>query len=166
MTEKRNSILAGVTFGLLFGLFLAFRSEMEDAFIAGPISGFAFGFGVYFFMTAKPVKQQTQIEHKDGEPVIRSGGANRFKNLEAVGGKLYVIQDKLQFQSHNFNVQNHGKVINLNQIKEVEVYNTFGMIPNGLKIKKHDGQIEKFVVSDRRIWKEEIEKLQAGEKLE
>lgn len=166
MVEKRNSILAGVAFGLSFGLFLAFRSEMEDAFIAGPILGLAFGFGVYFFVTAKPVKQQTQIEHKDGEPVIRSGGANHFKNFEAVGGKLYFFKDKLQFQSHNFNVQNHGQVINLNQIKEVEVYNTFGMIPNGLKIKNNDGKIEKFVVRDRQIWKEEIDKLQAGEKLE
>jgi len=162
MTEKRNPIIAGITFGILFGIFLAVRFEIQYALIAGPISGLVFGLAIYFFVTSKTVKKQTQIEDIDGEPIIRSGGANHFKNVEAVGGKLYLFKDKLQFKSHNFNVQNHEQVIDLNQIKDVNFYNTLGIIPNGLAIKKKDGQIEKFVVSGRRIWKEEIEKLKAG----
>ncbi len=162
MTEKRNSILAGIAFGILFGIFLAVRFEIQYALIAGPISGIAFGLAIYFFVTSKTVKKKTQIEDIDGEPIIRSGGANHFKNVEAVGGKLYLFKDKLQFKSHNFNVQNHGEIIDLNQIKDVNFYNTLGIIPNGLAIKKNDGQIEKFVVNGRRIWKEEIEKLKAG----
>ena len=159
MTEKRNSIIAGLAFGILFGLFLAFRFEIKFALIAGPISGLVFGFVIYFFVTSKTVKKQTQIENIDGEPIIHSGGANHFKNVEAVGGKLYLFKNRLQFKSHNFNVQNHGESIDLNQIQEVNFYNTLGIIPNGLAIKKNDGQTEKFVVNGRRIWKEEIEKL-------
>lgn len=159
MTEKRNSILAGLAFGILFGLFLAFRFEIKYALIAGPISGLVFGFAIYFFMTSKTVKKQTQLENMDGEPIIRLGGANHFKNVEAVGGKLYLFKDKLQFKSHNFNVQNHGEIIDLNKIQEVNFFNTLGIVPNGLAIKKNDGQTEKFVVNGRRIWKEEIEKL-------
>ncbi len=159
MTEKRNSIVAGIAFGLLFGLFLAFRFEIRYALIAGPISGLTFGFAIYFFVTSKIVKKQTQVENLDSESIIHSGGANHFKNVEAVGGKLYLFKDKLQFKSHNFNVQNHGEIIDLNQIQEVNFYNTLGIIPNGLAIKTSGGQTEKFVVNGRRIWKEKIEKL-------
>ncbi len=161
MTEKRNSIVAGIAFGLLFGLFLALRFEIRYALIAGPISGLAFGFVIYFFVTSKIVKKQTQVENLDGESIIHSGGANHFKNIEAVGGKLYLFKDKLQFKSHNFNVQNHGEIIDLNQIQEVNFYNTLGIIPNGLAIKTSAGQTEKFVVNGRRIWKEKIEKLKS-----
>ncbi len=162
MIEKRNSILAGIAFALLFGLFLAFSFEVEYALIAGPISGLAIGLALYLFVTSKTVKKQTQIENTDGEPIIHSGGANHFKNIEAVGGKLYLFKDKLQFKSHNFNVQNHGESIVLNQIQEVILYNTLGIIPNGLAVKKNDGQTERFVVNGRRIWKEEIDKLISG----
>jgi hypothetical protein len=159
MTEIRNSILAGLAFGLLFGLFLAVRFDASYAIIAGPISGLAFGTILYFFVTSKTVKRQTQIENHEGKPVIHSGGANHFINGEAVGGKLYLLTDKLQFQSHGFNIQNHGQIIEIEQIKDVGFYNTLGLIPNGLSITTLGGQTEKFVVNNRRLWKEEIEKL-------
>ena len=164
MTEIRNSILAGLAFGLLFGLFLAVRFDTHYALITGPISGLAFGIMIYFFVTSKTVKKQTKIENLDGKPIIRSGGANHFINGEAVGGKLYLLADKLQFQSHGFNIHNHGQIIDIEQIKEVSFYNTLGLIPNGLAITTLGGQTEKFVVSGRQIWKEEIEKLKADSK--
>lgn len=159
MTEIRNSILAGIAFAVLFGLFLAFEFDPQYALIAGPICGIAFGTILYFFVTSKTVKKQTQIENHDGKPVIHSDAANHFVNGEAVGGKLYLLTDKLQFQSHGFNIQNHGQIINIEQIKEVRFYNTLGLIPNGLVITTRDGQTEKYVVNNRRLWKEEIEKL-------
>jgi hypothetical protein len=164
MTEIRNAILAGLAFGLLLGLFFAVRFDTHYALIAGPVSGLAFGTALYFFVTSKTVKKQTQIANLDGKPIIRSGGANHFINGEAVGGKLYLLTDKLQFQSHSFNIQNHGQIIDLEQIKEVSFYNTLGLIPNGLAVTTLDGQTEKFVVNGRRLWKEEIEKLKADRK--
>lgn len=161
MTEIRNSILAGIAFGILFGLFLAVRFDTSYALIAGPISGIAFGTALYFFVTSKTFKKQTQIENVDGKPIIRSGRANHFINGEAVGGKLYLLTDKLQFQSHSFNIQNHGQIIELQEIKEVSFYNTLGLIPNGLSITTLDGQTEKFVVNGRQLWKEKIEKLKS-----
>ncbi len=158
MTEIRNSVLAGLAFGILFGVFLAFHFEIKYALIGGSISGLLLGLAIYFFVTSKTVKKQTQIENINGEPSIHSGGANHFRNVEAVGGRLYLLKDRLQFQSHSFNVQNHGQSIYLSEIKQVSFYNTLGLIPNGLAIKKKDGQTEKFVVNGRRIWKEEIEK--------
>jgi hypothetical protein len=99
------------------------------------------------------------IENLDDKSIIHSGRANHFIKGEAVGGKLYLQTDKLQFQSHRFNIQNHGLMIEIEQIKEVSFYNTLGFVPNGLAITTLGGQKEKFVVSDRRLWKEEIEKL-------
>ena len=161
MTEIKNSILAGLIFGLVFGLFQAFYRDINYALIVGPISGLLFGITIYFFVTSKTVKRQTQIENSDGKPIVRSGGANHFINCEAVGGKLYLLTDKLQFQSHGFNIQNHGLIIEIEQIKDVSFFNTLGLIPNGLVITTLNGKKEKFVVSNRRLWKEEIEKLQA-----
>ena len=159
MTEIKNSILAGVIFGLIFGLFQAFSRDINYALIVGPISGLLFGIAVYFFVTSKTVKRQTQIEKSDDKTIVYSGGANHFINGEAVGGKLYLLTDKIQFQSHNFNIQNHGLIIEIEQIKDVSFYNTLGLIPNGLAITTLNGKKEKFVVSNRRLWKEEIEKL-------
>jgi len=159
MTNIKNSILAGLAFGFLVGLFQAIIYDINRALIVGPISGLFFGVALYFFLNSKTVKRQTQIENPEDKPIIHSGGANHFINGEAVGGKLYLLTDKLQFQSHGFNLQNHGLIIEIEQIKDVGFYNTLGLIPNGLEITTLSGQKEKFVVSGRRLWKEEIERL-------
>ena len=65
MTEIKKSILAGIVFGIVFGLYLAVRFDTNYALIAGPISGLAFGAILYFFVTSKIVKKQTQIENLD-----------------------------------------------------------------------------------------------------
>ena len=164
MTEIRTAILAGLGFGLVLGLYFAVRYDIRHALIAGVISGLAFGAALYGFINSKTVEKQTQIENFEGKHVIHSGRANHFVNGEAVGGKLYLLTGKIQFKSHYFNVQNHGQVIDIDQIKEVSFYNTLGLIPNGLAITTLDGQTEKFVVDGRQIWKEEIIKLKTGNK--
>ncbi|HNW74375.1 MAG TPA: hypothetical protein PKN44_12165 [Bacteroidales bacterium] len=158
MTERRNSIFAGLAFGLLFGLYLAFRYEIQYALICGPISGLLFGLGMYFFITSKTIRRQTQIVVNDGQGIIRSGSANHFKNREAVGGKLYLLTDRIQFKSHSFNIQNHEMKIGLEEIKEIRFFNSLGIIPNGLELKLMNEQIEKFVVDGRRQWRAEIER--------
>ena len=67
--------------------------------------------------------------------------------------------DKLQFQSHKFNNQNHGLEIPIEFINKIRFFIIFGLIPSGLEIQTSDGRIEKFVVSDRKKWSEEIEKI-------
>lgn len=156
--EVKNSIIAGIVFGLLFGLFLAIRFDIKLVLLAGSLSAIAFGLFVYFFSTSKKVKKQTEIVNEDGEQIFFSGSANHFINAEAVGGRLYLLSDKLEFKSHNFNIQNHSKTLILSQVKEVTFYNSLGIIPNGLAIKMNDGQTDRFIVGKRRVWKEEIEK--------
>ncbi len=159
MTEIKNAIFAGLVFAILFGFVLAFQYNAQFALIGGPISGLAFGFMLYFFITSKTVKQQTQIENLDGQQIIYSGGVNHFKNGEAVGGKLYLLSDELHFKSHQLNIQNHECTIVFQNIKTVGFHNTLGIMPNGLSITTLNGQKEKFVVNHRKRWKEEIEKV-------
>ena len=114
---------------------------------------------MHLFVNSKAIKRQTQIETKVDESIIHSGEANHFKNSEGVGGKLYLLTDKLQFKSHSFNLQNHELTIQIDQIKEITYSNTLGIVPNGLAISLKDGRQEKFVVNGRQLWKTEIEKL-------
>ena len=101
------------------------------------------------------MQTQSYINYS-GKILIHQGGANHFKGIEAVGGKLYLYQDLLHFKSHEFNIQTHSLLIPLNEIKEVGFYNTLGLIPNGLKIIWGDGKTEKFVVQKRKLWREKI----------
>lgn len=90
--------------------------------------------------------------------LILSAPANHFKGIESVGGNLHLYEDRLQFQSHGFNIQNQMTMIPLEQIAEVGFYNTLGLIPNGLKVITKEGKTEKFVIGKRKIWKETIDK--------
>ncbi|MDR1191760.1 MAG: hypothetical protein LBK60_08905 [Verrucomicrobiales bacterium] len=166
MNNIKKSILAGLVFGLLIAVWLmllqltwAPTGLLTTGIIAGVGGGVLFGVGIYWFVTSKTVHQQTQIPLADGEPVIHSGGANHFHNGEAVGGKLWLLTDRLQFRLHQFNLQNHELVIPLAQIKEVIFSNTLGVVPNGLLIVTTAGACERFVVSGRRWWKSRIEAL-------
>ncbi|TPN82297.1 GRAM domain-containing protein [Aquimarina algicola] len=76
--------------------------------------------------------------------------ANHFVGIEGVGGKLFVTNKRIVFKSHNFNIQNHQLVIDYSNIKTIELSNTLGIIPNGLKIILQNNQIEKFVVQKRK----------------
>ncbi|MDD4991514.1 MAG: hypothetical protein PHR83_04695 [Paludibacter sp.] len=163
MTKIRNSIWAGIFFGVFFGTVQGFTHGINAAIITGPLSGLLFGTLIHLFVNSKVVKRQTQIETQDGESIIHSGGANHLKNSESVGGKLYLLTDKLQFKSHSFNIQNHELVIYIDQIKDITLYNNLGIVPNGLAISLKDGRQEKFVVNGRQLWKTEIEKLRAIE---
>jgi hypothetical protein len=158
MTNIKNSVLAGIAFGLLFGIYLTFSSGLKNALIAGPIAGIVFGLSMYLFISSKKVKTQTQIDVDDKE-ILYSGAANHFVNTEGVGGKLYLLNDKIVFKSHGFNIQNHEQRIDLNEVDGVIFYNTLGIIPNGLKIVLRNNVSEKFVVNNRQQWKDEISKI-------
>lgn len=162
-TEKklliRDAFYAGIIFAVIFGLVQSFMSTIQFAAITAPIGGIVFGIFTYFFVGAKTVNEQTKIATFEGEAIIYSGRANHFKGAEAVGGKLYLLKNRLEFKSHNFNIQNHQAAIEISNIVEVSFYNSLGIVPNGLKITTKQGQVEKFVVSGRKHWKQAIEQL-------
>ena len=151
--ELRNAIIAGIIFGITMGFVFAYIYNKEIALVSAPIAGVVFGGALYFFATSKVVKAQTQITNTE---IIHEGAANHFLGAESVGGKLYLLNNTLEFKSHGFNVQNHNLVINLKDIEQAETYNLLWIVPNGLKIILKNGQTEKFVVNNRTKWIEKI----------
>ena len=92
--------------------------------------------------------------------LIYSGLSNHFKDRIAVGGTLYLFNDRLIFQTNLINfIKRHEQIIFLNQILEIDYTFSLGSINNALLIKTRDNGVEKFVVYKREIWKEQIEKL-------
>lgn len=136
-------LFSGLFFCLFFGTVLIFLYDLHAALIMGPISGLIFGLFMglilYFFSKSKKVNDHTKLEGVDESDIIYAGAANHFIKREAVGGKLYLLNDRLIFKSHNLNVQNHTLPIEINNIHELTFFNPMGIVKNGLQIKLKDG---------------------------
>lgn len=157
----KNAVISGLAFALFFGLTNYFIYDLSHGLISGIVSGIIFGFMMYFFVNSKKIKEQTKINVSE-DVIIYSDSANHFKGKEAVGGKLYLLMDRMVFKSHNINLQTHEQAILISDISEVLFYNSLGIIPNGLKIVMTNGLVEKFVVNKRKYWREEIIKVQTN----
>jgi len=117
-----------------------------------------FSFQARYALTRRAQKKKFEMERPTfaGEDLVKEGGANHFKNIEAVGGWIYLTDQRLLFRSHAINVQRHELSIPLQKMREAKPCMTFGIIPNGLEIKTIDGNTEKFVVEDRKNWVKKI----------
>ena len=152
MGNHRNLIIAGAVFTAVQFIYFGFTIGLIGALIFAPISGVLFGFVLYLFSKSKRIQNQTQITIDADQKVIKTGAANHFKNAEAVGGRLYLLNDRLTFKSHKLNLQNHELEIPLTQITQVSTFNSLGIIPNGIVIKTIDNHHFKFVVTGRKEW--------------
>lgn len=83
------------------------------------------------------------------EKVVIETPANHFKNIESVGGRLYITNQRVFFKSHPVNIQNHELSIPFSNIRSYGKRNTLGIFPNGIYIEKNDLAVEKFVVWKR-----------------
>jgi hypothetical protein len=93
-----------------------------------------------------------KIRLRDNETILKEGGANHFKGVEAVGGKLWLTNLRLFFKSHFLNAQPHEESYYLNDLVSVQPVNTLNLVPNGIKVTLKDGRTERFVVNQRQDW--------------
>ena len=84
--------------------------------------------------------------------ILFQTGANHFKGVEAVGGKLTLTSKRLVFQSHYLNIQNHQLFIYLRNITSFARYKTLKIVNNGLLITTAQDITEKFVVQQPERW--------------
>jgi len=99
---------------------------------------------------------------KHGEHIIKEGAANLQKNIETVGGKLYLTNQRLFFEAHKFNVQRGTTEIELSDIESTEKFWTkfLGLIPimpNSLSAYTKQGKEYRFVLFGRQKWAAEID---------
>ena len=156
-------LLIGIPFGLFMGILWSFQYGAKSGVVMGIISGVLFGALMGAFAGYQKKKVETERPSFAGEDLVKEGGANHFSNIEAVGGWIYLTDQRLLFKSHSINVQRHELSIPLQNISEAKPCRTFAIIPNGLKIKTIDGNTEKCVVEDRKNWVKKI--LEAKERI-
>ena len=98
-----------------------------------------------------------KIDLRSNEKLIREGGANLQRGVETVGGRLFLTDQRLLFQSHSFNVQTGATEIPLSDVKSTELCWTkfLGVIPlfpNSLAVRTNGGIEHRFVLSGRKQW--------------
>jgi GRAM domain len=97
------------------------------------------------------------------EQLQKDGAANLQRGIESVGGKLYLTNQRLIFESHGFNVQRGATTIPVADIRTVKASWTklLGLIPimpNSLTVTTSDGTNYSFVLLNRRKWATAIER--------
>ncbi|RKS23215.1 hypothetical protein CLV94_2120 [Flavobacterium endophyticum] len=155
----RNSLLAGIFFGFTAGIYVFITSKKSDlALVLGVFCTIVFSICFYIKMFSK-IDYSLQFQKIDKNQIVYSGLANHYRNKISVGGTLYLLKDRLIFQTNAINyTERHECTILLDQITEVNFVDALGLIKNGLSIIKHKEK-EDFHVSKREIWKEQIERL-------
>jgi len=97
-----------------------------------------------------------------GESVTKDGAANLQCGIESVGGKLYLTDRRLVFESHSMNVQTGVTEIPLADITATALcwtkfLNLIPMVPNSLAVTTRQGQQHRFVLFGRDVWKKAID---------
>lgn len=92
--------------------------------------------GIIWIISMKKTMKSKRFDVKlDTEKeIIKQQGANHFKKMEGVGGKLFLFKDYLFFKSHKYNIQKHSIKIPINEIISFNIYKLFGLFPLGIKI--------------------------------
>ena len=85
----------------------------------------------------------------EAEKVEMEGPANLFRGVEAVGGKLFLTNDRVIFKSHKLNINTGQSDISYDIISEVSPRRTGKLVDNGLRLTLVDGREYDFVVSNR-----------------
>lgn len=167
--DKRNHIKAGVNFGIAMAVFFILQNlftadhlttkEIVGSIISGLIGGASGGllFGCLMRLTAKAYTKGINLVLHENETILFKTQANHFKAIEAVGGILYLTDQRVVFKSHKFNIQKHTLSINLDEIASVDKYKVFGFSNNGLLIKTKNGLKEKFTVLQPEEWLQQVE---------
>lgn len=162
--DKKAKIKSGLFFGIAMTIIFILEDLLSHSnlttkditisivsgIVGGALSGLLFGLTIGFF--AKRLAKNIKLDTEAGETILFDTGANHFKGVEAVGGKLYLTNQRLVFKSHKFNIQNHELSINLSDIDKIEKHKTLGLVDNGLSVTTIDNRNEKFVVQQIGEW--------------
>ena len=103
-----------------------------------------------------------KTEMLPGEATVKEGVANLQRGVETVGGKLFLTNQRLVFESHAFNIQTGETTIPLGDISETmlcwtKFLNLIPITPNSLAVFTLEGRQHRFVLFGRTAWKVAID---------
>jgi len=157
MKEYIGYFFVGIPFGIVFGFFTWMSRDLSSGIIGGIIVSIIVGvFWTVFFHVQKVKFKKNGPKNTDGQRIIMDGPCNHFVGKDSVGGWMYLTEHQAIFVSHNINRLNHSLSISLDKITDVGFWFGLTFIPNGLSITTQAGEVEKFVVNNRKIWARKI----------
>ena len=83
------------------------------------------------------------------EEMLAEQGANLFRGIEAVGGRIFVTNKMIKFKAHLINLQSMPTEFSIDNIERIERKKSLGIIPNQMVIILKSGLEYKFVVNNR-----------------
>ena len=91
------------------------------------------------------------------EAILKCGVANLQRGVETVGGRIYLTNHRLIFESHAFNVQRGATLIPLGEISSVtkcwtKFLNIIPLMPNSLAVTTTLGHEHRLVLFGRDTW--------------
>ena len=169
--SKKTWIIA-----LMLGLSWAVLTVVQDAImgegitirtiLTAVVSGLLFGLlfsGLMRYWSKRMLKKVVVLIDED-EQVIKEAGANHFKGVEGVGGKLVLTNRRLIFKSHKYNVQNHQEDFSLERMLNLRTQKLLTVYENVIVLQVDDASTHKFVVDEPEDWVKRIgnQKLHLG----
>lgn len=99
---------------------------------------------------------------RPGEQIVKEGAANLQKNMEAVGGKLCLTNQRLVFEAHMLNVQGGTAEVDLSIVQSsrpcwTKFMGFLPLFPNSLAVFTKQGKEYRFVLFGRHAWAAAIE---------
>jgi|SRR5215471_78302 len=91
------------------------------------------------------------------ETLVKDGAANLQRGIETVGGRLYLTNHRLVFESHAFNIQTGITIIPLTSVVGARkcwtrFLNLVPLFPNSIAVSTTDGKEYRFVTFGRKAW--------------
>lgn len=100
---------------------------------------------------------EVKTELRPNERIVKEGAANLQKNIETVGGRLCLTDQRLVFEAHKFNVQGGATEMELSNIRSTrpcwtKFLGLIPLLPNSMAVfTKHDKEY-RFALFGRRAW--------------
>ncbi|MCL0054967.1 GRAM domain-containing protein [Dehalococcoidia bacterium] len=98
-----------------------------------------------------------RTELTENEVVVKEGKANLLKGINSVGGRLYLTNLRLVFESHGFAQSKAATIIDLSSIASVQecwtrLLGIVPLVPNGIAIDTTQGQEHRLALGKRGMW--------------
>lgn len=158
MKRLKYSLFLGLGTSLFFTAYFYFKENIPpDVLLVIAVFMTIFMTLISYFKMFSHINNE-EIAFLELKNIIYSGRANHYLNGIAVGGSLYITNNQLVFQTNIINfLQKHECIINIEDIIAVEFEKTLGIANNGILIRIKNGSKEQFVVTNREIWKNQID---------
>jgi hypothetical protein len=148
------SIATGLLFAVTMFVYLSITSKKDIAIVVSIFVFIITPFIAYFKIFSK-IDFGGKFLKIDKERIIYSGLSNFFLHKLPVGGRLYLLDDKLIFQTNLINfMKRHQEIIFLNEILNVGLDDS---MRNRIFIKTNNSEVKKFVVYKKELWKQKVE---------